>query len=1591
MPLAQTVMAFAQLPTVGGGKELLFLPAYASALSASILLLHAVLALKPVNGLLVRAGIFEERKDTVPPPLGIGKGVILLFRVARLLGCVGLFALSIFPLAHEHEISDDVYGRVVLSVPYLYASILAAFSISPKNTRHRLIRHANFVLFLAFCVYVYRDLFPLATFTGIPADRSEGQRMWAKIALLFITAVVVPLFTPRQYIPVDPLNPQTVLNPEQTASIFSFAFYFFLDHIIFLAHRHSRLNEDELYPLCDTDTSTHLTKRSFKYLDSFSGSKSRRHLFFGLMRVYHREFTILAGLLLIRTATAMSGPFAMNRLLLYIETREEEEATVRPWVWILVILLGPVVGMWNGLYKIGSISRFFKDHFRSSGISSSIPELLFEPKPSSPSSSLLTGNLRIRVKAETTAAKEDSPAVDRPPSTIPAGSDADSTDQTVTPENGESSSRSETDSATVQASSSSIKSTTTKQPEPAKKSEGSLVGKINNLVTTDLGNITDSRDFLHMFISIPLQLALGIWFLHTLLGWSVWVGVASIILLAPVPGYMAKLVQSVQKERLKRTDDRVQSVSEAVNVLRMVKLFGWEEKMKARIADKRDSELTWIRKRRMIDLASGVTNFIIPIITMTVTYATYVCPVFTLIMGQSLNASKVFSSMTVFDILRESIAEVTYRLNTIVTGKVSLDRVNDFLKKTELLDAFTEKETPELFTPDPAAEQQIGFRNATFAWSKESDGSLTRSQRQFLLKIEGELLFQRGRINLVVGPTGSGKTSLLMALLGEMHWIPSSPDSWYNLPRTSGVAYAAQESWVLNETIRANIVFDTPFDEERYKKVLYQCALEPDLGLFQAGDQTEVGEKGLTLSGGQKARLTLARAVYSNASILLLDDVLAALEQVSDFCCNASALTRPDSVHTAQWIVEKCFGGDLIENRTVILVTHNVALARPIADFVVTFGSDGRVRSQGSVSEITKRGSLAAQISKDQQVLDKTQQEVDAVDPVAKPADGKLIVAEEIQLGHVSASSLKMYLLAIGGKYPFFFYTLLFGALIFQQVLVVGRTWELGHWAKQYDQHPADEVDVVFYLSLFVVIVFTSTLAMTAAFIYLVFGTLRASKVIHLNLIKSVLSAPLRWLDVTPTSRILARVTNDVRAVDDSLASQLWPLAAIIISMATKFVVVIAYTPIFFFPGLFVGVLGAWLGQIYISGQLPVKRWMSNTRAPVLAHFGAAIAGLVSIRAYGAESKFSIESLARIDRYTRAARNYYNLNRWISVRIDLMGSIFSAALATYLVYIKRTSAGDTGFLLNQSITFTQMLLWVVRITNEFEVQGNSLERIQGYINIEHEKEATETGKPPAYWPASGDLRVEGLSASYSEDGPKVLHDISFHIKAGERIGIVGRTGSGKSSLTLSLLRCIPTEGSMRYDGLETSELNLDALRSSITIIPQVPELLSGSLRANLDPFGQYDDVELNYALRAAGLFALQNEMDEGRITLDSAISTGGSNLSVGQRQVLALARAIVRKSKILILDEATSAIDYATDSIIQNSLRQELRGDVSLITVAHRLQTIMDADKIMVLDAGRIVEFDSPKELLKIKDGKLRALVDESGDRDALYTMAGAN
>ncbi|KAF4608742.1 hypothetical protein EYR40_001089 [Pleurotus pulmonarius] len=995
------------------------------------------------------------------------------------------------------------------------------------------------------------------------------------------------------------------------------------------------------------------------------------------------------------------------------------------------------------------------------------------------------------------------------------------------------------------------------------REDGNFVGKLTNLMSTDTSNISTAGDFLFLVVYIPLQMAFGIVFLYFVLGWSAFVGLASMVLLFPLPGYVASRLQGVQQQQMKASDARIQNVTEALSVIRMIKLLGWERRMNDRIRSTREEELVWLWKRKVLGLSNVVINhgrlfhriresLLLPVVMLY--HCTHPAGK-TVVMKQDLSASIVFSSMTVFDILRGQLHMISNTLTVAIKGKVSLDRVNEFLHKTELLDSFADDgELSAAVAPSHpiAGSQDVIIRDASFTWDAEKPVP-GQPRRNFVLKIDGEVTFKRNAINAILGPTGSGKTSLLMALL--------------------------------------------------------------DLKLFESGDNTEVGEKGLTLSGGQKARVTLARAIYSDTEIILLDDILSALD-----------------VHTAKWIVDKCLRGDLVQDRTVILATHNVMLTAPVAQYAVTLGADGRVISRGAPSVVIaeSQDTLAADITAQEDVLADTE-ELPSNETKAKPdgdgqpdSGGKLIAEEEIAVGHVEWPILKKYFESVGGKHPLLFYIALVGGFILNEAIFTFLSWFLGLWAAQYET--GQNVSATYYLTLYGCFVLLALLIYILSQIVYIRGILRASKEIHVQLVDAVLGATLRWLDTTPTSRVITRCTQDIKSIDSFIPQYLDMLLAMATDMVIKLGVIIIFTPLFLGPSVVIAVFGSWVGQVYIAAQLPVRREMSIAKSPVLG-------------------------------------------QWLCVRVEFLGNTFAATLAAYLLYGPHQGASNTGFLLNMAVAFTEIILWWVRIFNEFEIEGNSLERIQQYTRIDQERGPTESGKPPAYWPA-------------------ILDGLSFHIKGGERVGVVGRTGSGKSTLALSLLHAIPVDGSMYLDGILTDNINLDVLRSTISIIPQVPDLLSGTLRQNLDPFSQYDDAVLNSALRAAGLFSLQSDEDESRITLDTMLGSGGNNLSVGQRQIIALARALLRRSKILILDEATSAIDHKTDEIIQSSIRHELGKDVTLITIAHRLQTIMDADKIMVLDAGKLVEFGTPSDLLSDAKGKLRALVDDSGDREKLMEMA---
>ncbi|TFK34747.1 hypothetical protein BDQ12DRAFT_737985, partial [Crucibulum laeve] len=874
--------------------DTLMIPLYGTVASAILFLIHLLVKS------LFRKSDAESKKhvgNRMEPDEGIsrservfklleihaqcyGGAAIFWYMFARMIGCFLLLGISVHNLLLSYRQGGEVRGHFLdillhksLFIVYLYTSVLSFISIFSHKLSKIATRHTIFLLFISLGVYAYRDVWPLATTTETPMDIAEGKLLWVKITLLAITALLIPLVIPHQYIPVDPNDPMPIPNAELTASLLSFLLYSFLDPVIFSASKVRHLSWSQLPPLTDSNRAKYLKQTAFPHIDTFHGAK-KRHLFFGLMRFYRWEYTVMALTIIAQVLFNFAPPIAINRILVYLETNGAD-TNIRPWFWIVLLFMGPIATSMSNQWYLFIASQVV---VLTEGLLSQL---------------VLEHSLRIRMKAET------------PKAVAPVGGDeAVVAAPDIASVDGQGSSNSSNATTSGGSSpSSTVKGKEKAKVEPAKKAaevkknggQDNLIGKINNLITTDVSNIVDSKDFLVLFLEIPVQTVLCVVFLYKVLGWSAFIGFSVILIFIPIPGLVAKKIQSVQVKRMQKTDERVQVVTEVVNTLRMVKLFGWEQAMNGRIGVKRKEELHWV-----LEMSNGLINFILTSLTMPITYGTY-----TLIMKQQLNASIIFSSIAVFSLFGYQLHSVSYFTTTVIQGKVSLDRVNDFLRNTELLDTFSAKPQDQPIVPSLTDEddREIGFRDAVFSWSTDSeDDSLPPSLHSFKLRVNGELLFKRGCINLIIGPTGCGKTSMLMALLGEMHFMSSSAEAWFNLPRSGGVAYAAQESWVQNATIRENILFGSQLDEPRYKEVIRQCALEKDLELFEAGDLTEVGERGLTLSGGQKARVTLARAIYSPAEIILLDDVLAALD-----------------VHTSKQIVEDCFKGDLIKGRTIIM------------------------------------------------------------------------------------------------------------------------------------------------------------------------------------------------------------------------------------------------------------------------------------------------------------------------------------------------------------------------------------------------------------------------------------------------------------------------------------------------------------------------------------------------------------------------------------------------------------------------------------------------------------------------------------------------
>ena len=1230
------------------------------------------------------------------------------------------------------------------------------------------------------------------------------------------------------------------------------------------------------------------------------------------------------------------------------------------------------------------------------------------------------------------------------------------------------------------------------------------VGTIINLMSVDSFKLSEICAYLHfLWAESPVQLAVCVFLLYRILGYTSFVSVVIMILAMPLNYYIAQQFSRTQKRIMAATDARINTTNEVLQNMRIIKYFAWEQRFSAIVDEKRKVELRALRNRFIVwTLAAGFW-FGMPLFIAFFSFMLY-----TVVEEKPLIPSVAFTALSLFGILRIPLDQLADMIAHVQESKVSVDRIEEFLTEEE-----TEK-YEQLATHDQDENGQpiIALKNATLTWGSKN-GLGTAAFR--LLGIDTR--FRVGGLNIIAGPTGAGKTSLLMALLGEMTLLEGSVSlpggrSREDLPvnqetgMTESVAYCAQQAWLVNDNIKQNILFAAPYDAKRYQNVIRACALERDLEILDDGDATLVGEKGIALSGGQKQRISLARALYSTARHVLLDDCLSAVDS-----------------HTAKHIFEHCILGPLMFGRTCILVTHNVALCVPFSQHVVVL-NNGKVATQGPPEEVMSSEILGEEASQSKpgssnatrhhsRIHSSTgigqegskvanghtypsdshaQEDGKVTTPVMDGNNKASTRTESKTTGRVKIPVIKMYLAAMG---PWYFWVAVFAFFVGQQISSIATTVWVRQWANSYTTRRVADVTLFNYASFahqgtngvhylqsdhwtssingrrLTSIIFQPSRNLDAArvahttdtpignpayylgvyallgFVYvgvsmaregLVFyGSLVASKKLHSRLLVSVTRAKFKFFDSTPLGQLMNRFSKDLEAIDQEVAPYSVGLLGCLATIVSVIILISIITPGFLIAAVFISVAYFGIAKFYLSSSTDLKRLESVQRSPLYQHLGETLSGATTIRAYGDEKRFVRDNHNRVDTQHRPFIYLWAANRWLALRVDVTGAMVSFFAGVFIVLgVGKIDAGAAGLSLTYAVTFTENVLWLVRLYSANEQNMNSVERVKEYLEVEQEAKAIiSDSRPDGDWPSQGNIDFINYTTRYRNDLKPVLKHVTFSIQAGQKVGIVGRTGAGKSSLTLALFRGLEAdEGKIVIDGVDIGSIGLQDLREGITIVPQDPTLFTGTIRSNLDPFGLFTDGEIFAALRQVQLvdapgstvplapttpsaaiiatpttpdispasknaddkdnddLTLSKKMTNSRenanifTNLASPVAESGSNLSQGQRQLLCLARALLKAPRILVMDEATASIDYATDAKIQDTLRT-VKGS-TIITIAHRLQTIIDYDKVLVLDKGAVVEYDSPWALLSNEKSIFHGMCEMSGDLDTLLEGA---
>ena len=1045
-------------------------------------------------------------------------------------------------------------------------------------------------------------------------------------------------------------------------------------------------------------------------------------------------------------------------------------------------------------------------------------------------------------------------------------------------------------------------------PPTEKAPQSASMGKIMNHMRFDTYEVAQRFWEFQSLVTQPVGLVLSICLIWRLIGWPCLVGVLAILVAQVLNSLIARALIRWETIRRLATDDKLQKISQFVEAIRHLRWYGWQEAWLERIMKSRQRELN-------LRIVTSLWNILINFIN---TFASGMFPVaafyaYTLLAGHPLRIDIAFPALQLFSMLETSLREIPGLITMLLNASVAIGRIQGFMNEPDK----TDTKVPTL------TSTEFDLRNASFAWPGVSEAVI----RDVTLK------FPVG-LTVVCGEVAAGKTALLQALLGELDWQSGE----FSRPNEI-VGYCAQTPWLESMSIRENILFSSPYEPSRYREVLEACALIPDMASFQHGDLSEIGENGIGLSGGQKARVALARAVYSEAKILLLDDPLSALDH-----------------QTAETIVRRCLGGRLLADRTTILVTHRTELCHTFARQIVEIeggraqiiGADQatlsklyQVRSSGSTSEVDPR------TDEDQRLA-------------AIP--DKFMEDEYRAHGGVKAAVYWEYIKA--GKLRW--WAILICALALFRLIDIGETWFLKEWGEAYDkpEHrassglfdrlPSPEVNIRPWLIGFLLLATAQALAFLISQGIMLIIIYTAGRDMFKRVMDRVSHATFRYYDITPVGRLMNRLTSDCSTIDGNISNQFQNVARLSIAWLSSIVVIASVTPVFLLFSFLLTAAFVLIFLRFLPSSQSLRRLEMVSLTPLMTNFGALLNGLTTVRAFGAQHHFQARIIAVTDTFQKMDHFYWSLQAWLSYRFDTL-SACSTLLLTLLALYTNVSPGLTAFVLIAASKFVTSTHSLCRQYGQLQMDFVSVERVVEMLHLELESPGVVT--PPAWWPtSSSDIVFENVTIRYAPHLDPSLLDVSLRIKGGSSTVIIGRTGSGKSTLTLALLATIlPELGRITVGEVDLATVDKQTLRTRITFLAQEPVLFPGSMRQNLDPLEEYSDEDCKSVLvKICG---------RHQWTLDTQIDTGGRNLSQGQRQLIGLARALLRGSPIVIFDEATASIDTETAVRIQQILRDEMRGS-TVITIAHRAEAVKHADYCIVLGKGRVIQQGKASDML---------------------------